>query len=132
MERFVPGRGRDLTDVIFRANIADFQGSCEHDDDEVEVTLQVAFVVQRGPANKSRRADFEYFVAIPKFHPSPEGKRRFRVTVPFQANQTKVIYRDEIAMTIPLKKGERGVKYDVYIGFQLTADEIRRNRRPNR
>lgn len=126
--RFVDGPGRDITDVVFRARIADFQGSCAHEDNAVDVKLLITFAVERGPANKDRRAAFEYFVAIPRFHPRPEGKRRFRIGVPFAANATRVFYRDELNLDIPLRKGEVGANYDVFIGFQLSPSELEFNR----
>lgn len=126
--KFLPGPGRDVTDVQFEANIIDFAGSCEHDAKGVLVELNIAFAVKRGPANKERRADFSYFVAIPKFYPAKEGKNVFPIAVGFQPNQNRVIYRDVIDMQIPLKPKEVGAHYDVYLGFELTQAELDYNR----
>jgi hypothetical protein len=126
--KFLPGPGRDVTDVQFEAKIIDFAGSCEHDPKGVSVALNIAFSVKRGPANKARRADFSYFVAIPKFYPAKEGKRSFPVAVGFQPNQNRMIYRDVIEMQIPLKPQEIGANYDVYLGFELSKTELDYNR----
>ncbi len=126
--KFLPGPGRDVTDVQFEADIIDFAGSCEHDPKGVSVELNIAFAVKRGPANKQRRADFSYFVAIPKFYPAKEGKRIFRIAVGFQANQSRVIYRDVIDMRIPLKPKEIGANYEVYLGLELSEAELNYNR----
>ena len=64
MTQFRAGPGRDVTDVDFRAAIVDFRGTCEHTPSEVAAEFLVEIVVRRGPANRSRAASFEYFVAI--------------------------------------------------------------------
>ena len=130
--KFLPGPGRDVTDVQFEAKIIDFAGTCEHNSKEVSVTLNIAFAVKRGPASKDRRSDFSYFVAIPAFYPAKEGKRVFPIAVGFQENQTRVIYRDQIDMHIPLKPKEIGANYDVYLGLELSRAELEYNRNRTR
>lgn len=127
--KFRPGPGRDITDVDFRAKIVNFVGSCAHTDSGVEAEFFVEMTIDRGPANASREAGFEYFVAIPKFHPKPAGKQTFPVKVAFGENQTQLIYRDEISIEIPLGEKETAGDYDVYLGFQLTAAQLEFNRR---
>jgi hypothetical protein len=126
--KFQSGAGRDVTDTLYEAKIVDFAGTCEHDPTGVSVTLNIAFTLKRGPANRNRRADFSYFVAIPKFYPAKEGKRSFPVSIGFNKNQTRVLYRDQIDIRIPLKPKEIGANYDVYLGFQLTEAELQFNR----
>jgi hypothetical protein len=129
MTRFQAGPGRDITDIEFRAAITNFHGTCVHAASEVETEFFVEFAIQRGPANRSRQATFEFFVAIPRFHPAPAGKKTFSGTVTFGENQTRVFYRDQITLTIPLKSGETGASYDVYLGFQLDAEQLQYNMR---
>lgn len=129
MTRFRPGPGRDITDVDFRATIVNFQGTCEHSRNEVEAEFIVEIAVRRGPANRSREAAFKFFVAIPRFHPAPAGKKTFAVEVTFEDNRPRVLYRDEITLKIPLGGGEVGANYDVYLGLQLDPAELDYNRR---
>lgn len=129
MTQFRAGPGRDITDVEFRAAIVNFRGTCEHTRSVVEAEFFVEIVIRRGPANRSREASLEYFVAIPRFHPAPAGKKTFAVKVTFEANETRVFYRDEIALEIPLGSGEVGANYDVYLGFQLDPEQLEYNRR---
>ncbi len=129
MTQFRAGPGRDITDVEFRAAIVDFRGTCDHTRSEVEADFYIEITVRRGPANRSRAASFEYFVAIPRFHPSPAGKKTFPVNVTFKENQTRLRYRDEIRLKIPLGSGEVGASYDVYLGLQLDPEQVEFNRR---
>ncbi len=129
MVRFKPGPGRDLTDVMFETKIDDFKGSCTHDDDNVSIDVTVDFKIERGAANREKVARFEYFLAIPRFYPAPEGKRIFPISIAFRENQSRVLFRDELTLEIPLKPGEVGANYDVYLSLQLKPDELEFNRK---
>lgn len=129
MTKFRAGPGRDVTDVEFRATISNFLGTCDHTDSGIEAELFVEISVQRGPANVSHGARFAYFVAIPRFHPAPAGKKTFPVRVTFEDNKSRLLYRDQVAIEIPLGAGEVAASYDVYLGFQLGAAQLEFNRR---
>ena len=128
--RYRDGPGRDITDVLFEAEISNFTGSCVYRDNNTRVTIElsVVFDLLRGPANRDRKAEFEYFIAIPRFHPAPEGKRRLRIGVKFPGNRTRSRVRDVLELEIPIAKGSKGTDYPVYIGFQLSAGELKANR----
>ena len=128
MVRFKPGPGRDITDIVFEARIANFSGSCEYEKGGVDIELVVRIDVQRGPASPDRRIAFDYFVAIPAFRPQPDAKRVLPVQGAFEENQTRLVYQDEVKMFIPLDKPVEGVNTEVVIGFQLSEDEIEFNR----
>ncbi len=128
LTRFRPGPGRDITDVDYQADISGYTGSCAYEKDKVSVDLNIAFDVTRGPANKTRHAAFEYFVAIPKIYPSPAGKGVFDVEFDFSPDQTEARFGDEIEIDVPLKKMEEGPSYEIYVGFQLTPAELEYNR----
>jgi len=131
MVRYQPGPGRDITDVLFRADIVDFLGLCKYNRKrtEVDIDLSVVFDVRRGPADRTRKSTFDYFVAIPRFHPAPQGKQVFPTTVSFEGNRTRLRYRDKVKLAIPLDPKRSRDDYAVYLGFQLTPEEIEANRR---
>lgn len=128
--RYRQGPGRDLTDVLFEAVISNFVGSCLYarDNSSVTIDLSVVFDVKRGPANRDRKAGFEYFAAIPKFHPRPEGKTRLAIKVDFPGNRSRVRVTDVLELQIPIAKTQKGADYPVFIGFQLSVNELRSNR----
>lgn len=130
--RFLPGPGRDVTDILFRTRLVNFQGECEVDEAAIDVELVLEFASERGPANRDRKAAFEYFVAIPQFHPMPAGKRRFAVALEFAKGQNRTLYRDEISIRIPLKKGQASTDFNVFVGYQLTPAELDYNQRGTR
>lgn len=128
LTRFKPGVGRDITDILFEAEIVDFRGGCDYDDGQAEIDLVVAIRVERGPANRNRDIAFEYFVAIPKFQSQPEGKRVLPVKGEFEENRTRLVYQDELQMAIPVKVPTDGAALEIVLGFQLTPEELKFNR----
>ena len=123
------GSGRDLTDAEFDAGIVDINGECELDDEEIATSMAVTLFARRGPADADRQASFRYFVAIADNFENILAREEFGVTIEFEGNRTQVGYRDEIEPTIPLKEGESGRDYRIYVGLVLTPEELERNRR---
>lgn len=128
LTEFAKGSGRDLTDVVLSGRLVDFDGECNVEDDTVELDLTVEFVLERGPANRSREGRFAYFVAIPEFHPAARGKRVFPVEMKFESGVNRVLYRDEIAIEIPVTGERRAPDFNIFMGFQLDRDQLRFNR----
>lgn len=129
LTKFRPGPGRDLTDVLYEAEIVGFTGGCQYDDKGAVVDLQVSFAVKRGPADVTRKADFSYFVAIPHFYPSPDAKAEFATSVAFPEGNNYVRYTDEeVVMRVPVRDKDVISKYEIYLGFQETPEELDRNR----
>ena len=129
MTKFNDGPGHDITDVDFSTKITNFMGSCDHTISGIEAELFVEISVHRGPGNRSRKASFEYFIAIPRFHPAPAGKKILRITVKFNEKKNQLVYRDRIYLGIPLGHKDIAANYDVYLGFQLTGKQLKFNRR---
>jgi hypothetical protein len=129
LTKFRPGPGRDLTDVEYEAEITGFTGGCTYDDKGAVVDLQVTFSLKRGPADTDRKAEFSYFVAIPYYYPAPGAKAEFATTVAFPEGANYVKYTDEeVVMRVPVKDKDVISKYEVYLGFQETQEELDRNR----
>jgi hypothetical protein len=122
------GAGRDLTDVAFEAEVGDMTGSCGYDGDTIDVDLTVQFIASRGPADQARRADFRYFVAIARRDQTVVARKEFDSFIEFPGNQTRAGIVEELAQRIPIKSGESGTNFIIYIGFALTPEELEFNR----
>ena len=122
------GQGRDLTDVLFEAEVEPGRLVCEYDDAEVDVDLQVRVVASRGPANADRLANIRYFVAVARTSQAVLARESFDIAIPFPGNRTRVSGLEEIGQIIPLTRGEDGSDYRIYIGLELTPEELRYNR----
>ena len=129
--RYKPGNSRDIIDVQFRGKIIDFRALCEYNRKrtKVEIGLNLAFELSRGPANRDRKVAFQYFVAIPQFHPAPQGRNIFSIRSEFAEREQWARTNDEIELVIPLDPKVSRDKYAIYLGFQLTGEELKDNRR---
>ncbi|HEY1721459.1 MAG TPA: hypothetical protein VGG27_09470 [Magnetospirillaceae bacterium] len=128
-----PGPGRDMTDMVLQGEIVGYKGSCTYDKDEKKMvmTLQVSMTFTRGPAAPGDDARAEYYVAIPAYYPKPEAKQTFGVQFSFQPPADHVRITDnEVELTLPLKDPAKDLaNRDIYIGFQLTPEELELNRK---
>lgn len=130
LTKFRPGPGRDLTDVEYEAEIYGYQGGCTYDEKGAVVDLQVTVALKRGPADTDRKAEFTYFAAIPYFYPSPDAKAEFPVTATFPESVNYVRFTDEaVYLRVPIKDKDLITKYEIYLGFQTTQEELDRNRK---
>lgn len=130
--RFREGTGRDLTDVVVKGEIVDVAVDCNYDRRGVDVALQVAIAATRGPADRNRVADFEYFVAVTDPQRNILAKEVFQVRLQFPPNAQRTGTVDEIEPRIPLKNRDEGVDYQIIVGFQLTPEEMEWNRSQKR
>lgn len=131
--KYRPGSGRDLTDVEMEGEIVAFKGDCVYDDKGGEVSLQLAFELRRGPAASGRTLDVTYFVAVPKFYPAPGAKGVFTFPVTFPDTVDRIrVTDDEVSMRLPVRDKELIDNYEIFLGFQLTPEEMEDNRRNKR
>ncbi|MCC9620744.1 hypothetical protein LPB41_03485 [Thalassospira sp. MA62] len=126
------GMDKDLTDVIVEAEFGGYDGDCGYDLDDKMLSVMISPIInaELGPAAQSRSASFQYFVALR----DPDGnfvqKNVFDVSMQFDEDLNMARFRDEqVSLTIPLENVDFGPEYEIYLGFQLTADQLDYNRR---
>ena len=131
LTRFKPGPGRDTIDVVHEEQIAGFAHGCEYNTDTAGVgTLAVeinpTFESKRGPANPSNQSTFEYYVAVVDQEKNMMEKKRFTGVIEFPANISRVLWQREepIPLAIPLKAGQTGNHFQIFIGLQMTREEL--------
>ncbi len=121
--------GRDLTDVTSRAALADYSGHCDYTDEGVTVNVNVFLLAERGPALQGNEATYRYFVAVAKpGEETPSAKTEFDTTVTFEPGKTRGGSREELAPKIPLPKDVNAKDWKIFLGFQLTPDQLAFNR----
>lgn len=128
LTRFREGPGRDLTDVIYEAGIADVKMACTYTSSGVDIELGVVLAAERGPANTSRTATVPYYIAIVDPQRNILAKEVFSTTLSFQQNVSRAAAMDETQEKIPLPKGQSAERYGVVLGMQLTPEEVEYNR----
>ncbi len=139
LTRFRPGPGRDLTDVLYEGVVTGVTGSCAYANDGKRangaLSMKIALVIKaaRGPANRDGRAAFPYFVGITDSSRNVLNKQRFSVTVVFPGNRARLVVTDNpVALEIPVKAGQSAQDFEIFVGFQLSLEELEYNRRARR
>lgn len=128
LTRFDP-QGRDLTDVLFEAELEDLQFTCEFVDSIIKGELIVRIAASRGPADAGRLARVHYFVDIRTLDRREIKHEQFEIAIPFPGNKRRSVALDELILRIPLQPGQTGNDFSIYVGFVLTPEELEFNRR---
>lgn len=127
MTKFKDGAAEVMNNVEYRAEVVGYKGECVFKDDRVELSMDIDFTFEPGPA-ATGAAKVEYFVAIPQFYPRAEGKRVLELTAKPDGKGPQRIRESNVSAVIPLKKNEPAAAYDVYVGLQLTPQQLEYNR----
>ncbi len=135
MTRFRDGPGRDLLDVSYSGRVSRVHTDCSYEMNPdgtgvMEAQVFIAVDVERGPANRDRVAPYRYFVALSDANHEPITKNVFDLAANFTGNVTRMTLTDDsVRMKVPIKAGQSGRSFIVLVGFQLTEDQLRHNRR---
>ena len=127
MNRFV-GQGRDLTDLSFKVSVNNFVLDClwREETSQLESRLTIRFEAEQGPANTASQGKLEYFVAVVRPPGQILNRESFDLVIPFQGAQTAVV--DNVFPTLPLRAGETGADFVIYLGLVLSEAELSYNR----
>lgn len=114
---------------LFSGEIVGTDGECSFDETAVQVTLQVSMVYDRPQGMGATAEPVEFFVAVARPDGTVVGKEAFATAVDFRDNETRSGFREEVELTVPLPEGPAsGAGYTVFVGYQLTAEELEYNR----
>lgn len=136
LTRYREGRGNDPIDVRFDARMMRVVGECSYDPDggEIGVDLNVTMDITRGPALADGAVSYRYFVAVAEWvsedatEPVILSRESFPVDTVIPAGRRGLSYKDQLEITIPRPDNRDVRNYVIYIGFELTRDELRHNR----
>lgn len=126
---FRDGPGRDLTDVMVQARIADVVVDCKPERRQVRVDLQVAIAAERGPANRSGKQPVDYFVAVVDPQGQVMTRQSFRMNFEWPENRQRVGQVDDLEPRIPIEAPDKAPEYQIWVGLQLTEEQLNWNRR---
>ncbi len=120
------GRGKDLTDVVIRAEIRKSVIKCEYDTDEKQISFDVAFdgTADLGPAATSRDMTIPGFIAVTR-HGYMVSKQPLDIPLSFEGSARTIKFLKTIDATkIPYGGELDGSAYEIIVGFQLTKDQL--------
>lgn len=127
LTRYRPGAtGHDLTDVALQARIYKVDGKCEPGPKTslLDATVTVTVEVTRGPGLQGRVVDIPYFVAVAHGDQILD-KHVYSHRVTFPPNLDRVwLVGDPVDMRIPITPQVSGAAYTVWVGFQLSPQDL--------
>ncbi|HCX14541.1 MAG TPA: hypothetical protein DGZ24_04420 [Rhodospirillaceae bacterium] len=130
MTKFRDEVSQDLSDVEYQGKIIGFKGECVFYEEEVEVLLDIDFQIISGPAAQAGPVSLYYFAAIPQFFPTLSGKKVFEIQRRLTGGATspQSFTESNVSVKIPLKEKQPAASFDVYLGFQLSDEQLQFNR----
>jgi hypothetical protein len=128
--KYRDGPGRDLTDVLYEADLGRISGECIYTrrNTRVTVAMKLTVTAKRGPADRDGIADLAYFVAIVDNQSKILARQEFDSQLEFEPTQTQAATLEELEQIIPLQKDQPGSDFEVLVGFRLTPEQLQRNR----
>lgn len=127
--RFKSDTGKGPGDLLFHTQIKTFSGECEFDEKEIALDLRISMETLRGPANAKGEAGFTYFVAVLGLDKKILVRQKFPLIVKFDSNEAKMKFTEAITVYIPRRKNDSTADYLVYLGYEMTPEELAYNRR---
>ena len=133
--KFRAGAGRDLVDVNYEGKITGVQLGCVSNISKqtktgtMDVDVTLLFSATRGPANRDRKARFDYFISV--VNPKREilDRQAFPLVVTFPGNKTLVEFASRpVTFTLPITAQWPRRYYRIFVGLKLTREQLRYNR----
>ena len=125
---FVAGAEPAAENILSKAALVDFRGSCKFDKGRTDVEMTVSLAAERGPAAAAvKNAGYEWFSAVMDRSGNILQKKLFTTVIEFDDEghgQTE----EEIRHLLPVEKPEAAANYKIIFGLQLTKDELAFNR----
>jgi len=133
--KFRDGPGRDLTDVNYEGEIVDVKLGCVSNVDRktrtgtMDVDVTVRINASRGPANRDRKARFDYFVRVLDKNKKILKSDNLSVAINFPGNKTRLQFRTPpLTLELPITTKWPSSYYRIFAGFKLTREELDSNR----
>ena len=129
------GESEDLTDTAFEAKLVSVKPMCKYIEDtdtkktKIQSDLQVTILASRGPKLTAEDVTFNYVIALTGRGGQKLTRQQFDVTIPLTADKPNGQILDAPTVTIPLKQGENGDYYQIYVFLEVTQKELAYNRR---
>lgn len=119
----------DMKTVQYGALLRALDHSCAIVDDKVQVDLKLTFAVELGPAATSQEIELPFFVALSR-RGSSEVLNKWTHTVRHDLGRRKTeSVRAEVSETFAPVAGTESGDYQLFVGLQLTPEQLDFNRR---
>lgn len=134
-----PGDGRDLTDIDNEIVIRSVALECDSDVDRktragsMQVSVTTIMEAVRGPANRDRKTDVEYFVSVTDRANKILYREAFVISIPFGENESRRdVVSQPVRLRIPIQSGQSGKNFRILVGLVISRDQLEMNQRDRR
>lgn len=120
-----PGPGRDLTDVLANGSIVGITTGCEYDDvGRVDATISVNLDLSIGPAAIDNTGQWQYFVMVTNPDREFVAKRVFTIDLQFEQAVFRTRFSEAVTTAFDYAPWPDAGKFRIFVGFQLTRDQL--------
>lgn len=140
---FRPGAGRDKFDILYAGKITEYFVGCSIRREKGAVgklsEVPRTLAVRLSPIIKARRnlgkgasktATLDYFIGVVRSDETPLEKKIIPLLVKFPDKHIDVPIREKpITLVLKLQPNERLADFSIFLGFQLTREQLQFNRK---
>lgn len=120
-----PGPGKDLTDVLVNGGITKAVSFCKYDDEgRIDASVFIDFNLSIGPAAKDSTGQWQYFVAVTDPDDNVVDKRVFTIDLKFEQAVFRTQIQEETRVNFAYAPWANAADYRIFVGFQLTRDQL--------
>ena len=127
--RFKPGAGYDLSQALFHVKLNTFQGECDIGKKEITLTIDLSMTALRGAAMTKDQSQFAYWVWVVDRNKKVLTRNRTPVITKFEGRDSRIDFSDIFDVIIPQREDHAPPDWRIYIGLELTKEELAYNRR---
>lgn len=125
-----PGPSTRPADLRYLAVLTDLVSACSYDEAGAEVGLRFNLIAEQGPAYDGGPLQLTYFIATLAPDQEVWSKELFGSEVVFPEGNRIAGNSEQMTVRLPHVEPDAGPAYEVYVGFQLDAAEMRRRLEP--
>lgn len=117
--------------LLYSINLLGHKTECRYNIDYSSVQLMISptFNIKVNDNFQDNKLFIDYFVAIPKMFPDPDGRKLLTTKAKRPKGLVRFNFTDDVLLVnIPINNGEIPSKYKLIIGLQLTMDQFKENK----
>lgn len=128
---YQPGPGTRPADLRYLAVMSNLVSACRYDEAGVDVGLVFDLIAEQGPAYPGGPLRLTYFVATVAPGQEVWSKELLDTEIEFPDDQIMAGNTQQMTVRMPDVEPDAAAGYQVYVGFQLDDQEVRRRLEPD-
>lgn len=134
LSEFTTAADQNDYNLISKIEIIETHSTCSYDERSVTIDLHMDFLGTLGPQGRTATTQtpffsYPFFVAVTSHSGKILAKEVFAASLTYDPGEMNRGYTEKLRQIIPIESKDRGSRYKVLVGFQLTPDQLSYNRR---